>query len=335
MQDEDDGSENGICRVSQRDGSIVWRVYTDSAVRNSVAFSPEGQLLSLSFCGRLSRLDAATGATVWQRDTHGFPERWTATAPVVADGVVYVGAKSGYAAYDVESGKELWFRRFTGTLDLLADQIGDKWGAYYCPIVYEDLLIVLVSRRGLVALQRESGRIVWERPLPNCQDYWASPVLAGDLVVSSGESEQMLVLRARDGSDVWHEPVLEDRGFSQHYATGILIEEQRIYAGACDGTVIACELDSGRLLWRFQTGPNVLDMAAQQRGISTVLAPPVRYDQWIVACGVDAVLYLLNAGTGECEARTPFDAPITAPPVALADGLVVGTWDGRLRRFGA
>jgi outer membrane protein assembly factor BamB/predicted MPP superfamily phosphohydrolase len=335
LQDEDDAKHSGVCCVRQYDGSIIWRVHTDSAVRNSVAVAAGGELFALSFCGRLARLDAATGATVWYADTHGFPERWTATAPAVADGVVYVGAKSGYAAYDVETGKELWSRRFSGSLDLLADPIGDKWGAYYTPIVYQDLLITLVSRRGLVALQRDTGRIVWERPLPQCQDYWASPVLAGDLIVSGGEVDHMLVVQARSGDDLWHERVLEDGGFPQNYVTGIAVDGGRLYAGACDGHVMACELYSGKLLWRFQTGPNVLDMAAGQCGISTILAPPVLYNGQVVACGVDAVLYLLNAETGMCQDQTPFDAPITAAPVVLNDGLCVATWDGWLRRFSA
>ena len=47
-----------------------------------------------------------------------------------ADVAVYASAKSGYVAHDVESGKELWTRRFSATLDLLADPIGDKWDAY-------------------------------------------------------------------------------------------------------------------------------------------------------------------------------------------------------------
>ena len=334
MQDEDEGVNGGVCRVRQDDGSITWHTRADSAVRNSVAVSADGGVISLTFCGRLSRLDAATGAVAWQVDTHGFPERWTATAPAVADGVVYVGAKSAYGAHDIGTGEELWFRRFTGTLDLMADRIGDKWGAYYVPIVYEDLLIVLVSRRGLVAMRRDNGRIVWERPLPNCQDYWASPVLAGDCVISGGESDYMLAVRARDGEDLWHERVLEEHGFDYNYVTGISVSGGRIYAGACDGSAIACELDAGKVLWRFQTGLNVLDMAAQHRGISTVLAPPVAYDGRLAVCGLDAVFYLLNTETGVCEGETPFDAPVTAAPLVLEDeSLCVATWDGKLRRF--
>ena len=220
-------------------------------------------------------------------------------------------------------------------MDILADHIGDKWGAYYTPIAYEDLLIVLVSRRGLVALHRESGRIVWERPLPHCQDYWASPQLCGDLVVSSGASEHLLAVRAGDGGEVWNQRILDDAGCDYNYLTGITLHEGRIYAGSCDGYVNACELASGARLWRFQSGPNALDMAPQQRGINTVLAAPVIYDGRVVACGVDAVLYLLQADTGACVARTEFEAPITASPLVLDDGLCVATWDGMLRRFRA
>ena len=334
LQDEDEGVDSGVCRVRREDGSIVWYRRTDSAVRGSVAVAGDGALFAMSFCGRLSRLEATTGETVWDTDTPGFPERFTATTPVVADGAVYIGAKSGYGAYDVGTGQELWFRRFSGTLDLPADHIGDKWGSYYKPVIFGELLITLVSRRSLMALQRATGRIVWERPLPNCQDYWASPLLAGERVISSGESEHMLAVRAGDGVDLWHERVLEDHGFDSDYATGLLVSGDRIYAGACDGDVIACDLDSGQVLWRFRTGPNVLDMAASHRGIRTVLAPPVLYDGRIVVCGVDAVVYMMNPESGECEAQTPFEAPITAPPIAVDDGLYVATWDGTLRRFG-
>ena len=335
LQDEDDGRHSGVCRVRQADGAVVWRAQLDAAVRNSVAVSASGAVFAFSFCGGLWRLDALTGETIWRRDTQGFPERWTATAPVLADGAVYVGAKSGYSAYDADTGEQIWHRPFTGTMDILADHIGDKWGAYYTPIAYEDLLIILVSRRGLVALHRESGRIVWERPLPHCQDYWASPQLCGDLVVSSGASEHLLAVRAGDGGEVWNQRILDDAGFDYNYLTGITLHEGRIYAGSCDGYVNACELASGARLWRFQSGPNALDMAAQQRGINTVLAAPVIYDGRVVACGVDAVLYLLEADTGTCVARTEFEAPITASPLVLDDGLCVATWDGMLRRFRA
>ena len=86
-----------------------------------------------------------------------FSERWMAGSPAVAGGVVYAGAKSGYGAHDAGTGEPLWFRRFSGTLDLIADPTGDKWGAWFTPIVCGGLLICLVPRRALTALDAKAG----------------------------------------------------------------------------------------------------------------------------------------------------------------------------------
>ncbi len=333
LQDDDDGRESGVCRVDLDDGSIVWHCRTDSAIRNSVAVA-DGALIAMSNCGRLSGLDAATGKLLWHADTPGFPERWMAGTPAVADGVAYAGAKSGYGAHDARTGKPLWFRRFSGTLDLIADPTGDKWGAWFTPILYGELLISLVPRRALTALDRKSGRIVWEHALPDSQDWWASPILVGDTVVSGGEPNHLLAVRALDGDVVFDERVLDESAAAGNCVTGLTVEGGRLYAGSGDGKVIACDLATGEVKWEFRTGGAMLDMAPHRRDACTVLAPPVLYGGRVVACGVDGVMYQLNADSGDCEGTTRFASPITAAPVPLEDGIVVVTWDGVLRRFG-
>lgn len=333
LQDDDDGTESGLCRVDLDDGSIVWHCRTDSAIRNSAA-AADGALFAMSDCGRLWSLEAGTGEVRWHADTPGFPERWMAGSPAVADGVVYAGAKSGYGACDSRTGEQLWFRRFSGTLDLIADPTGDKWGAWFTPIVWGQLLICLVPRRALTALDRESGRIVWERPLPVSQDWWASPILAGDAVVSGGEPNHLIAVRARDGGVLFDERVLDESALANNYVTGLAAGGPLLYAGSGDGKVIACDLDTGKVRWEFQTGEALLDMAPQRRGASTVLARPVIHGGKVVVCGADGVVYHLNADSGDCEGTTQFAAPITAAPVPLEDGIAVVTWDGVLRRFG-
>ena len=324
LQDDDDGRESGVCRVDLDDGSIVWHCRTDSAIRNSVA-AEDGALFAMSNCGRLSGLDAATGKLLWQADTPGFPERWMAGTPAVADGVAYAGAKSGYGAHDARTGEPLWFRRFSGTLDLIADPTGDKWGAWFTPIVYGELLICLVPRRALTALDRKSGRIVWKHGLPVSQDWWASPILVGDTVVSGGEPNRLLAVRARDGGVVFDEKVLNESAVADNYVSGLAVEGPRLYAGSGDGKVISCDLATGGVKWEFRTARAMLDMAPQRRDASTVLAPPVLYGGRVVACGADGVMYHLDAESGEGEGTTRFASPITAAPVPLEDGIVVVT----------
>ena len=277
----------------------------------------------MSDCGRLWSLDAATGEVLWQTDTPGFPERWMAGSPAVAGGVVYAGAKSGYGACDARTGEQLWFRRFSGTLDLIADPTGDKWGAWFTPVVCGGLLICLVPRRALTALDRESGRIVWEHVLPASQDWWASPILAGDAVVSGGEPNRLLAVRARDGGVLFDEKVLDESAAADNYVTGLAAEGPLLYAGTGDGKVIACDLDTGKMRWEFQTGEALLDMAPQRRGGSTVLAPPVIHGGQVVACGADGVIYHLNADSGDCEGTTR---------VRVADNGRAGPARGRNRR---
>ncbi len=332
LQDDDDGSQSGVCRVDLDDGSILWHCRTDSAVRNSVA-AADGALFAMSDCGRLWSLDEETGEVLWHADTPGFPERWMAGSPAVAGGVVYAGAKSGYGACDARTGEPLWFRRFSGTLDLIADPAGDKWGAWFTPIVCGGLLICLVPRRALTALDRESGRTVWEHVLTASQDWWASPILAGDAVVSGGEPNRLLAVRARDGGVLFDEKVLDGSAVADNYVTGLAAEGPLLYAGTGDGKVMACDLGTGKVRWEFQTGEALLDMAPQRRGGSTVLARPVIHGGQVVACGADGVICHLNADSGECEGTVEFGSPITAAPVPLEDGIAVVTWDGVLRRF--
>ena len=54
---------------------------------------------------RLNAIDAATGQLKWYFPTNGF----ALSSPVVADGVVYIGATGGYFfAVDADAGRELW-----------------------------------------------------------------------------------------------------------------------------------------------------------------------------------------------------------------------------------
>ena len=92
-----------------------------------------------------------------------------------------------------------WFRRFSGTLDLIADPTGDKWGAWFTPIVYGELLICLVPRRALTALDRKSGANRLGARAPGQPGLVGFADSGGDTVVSGGEPNRLLAVRAGTG----------------------------------------------------------------------------------------------------------------------------------------
>ena len=338
LQDESSRGENGVCRVSGATGEVVWKVPTDSAVRNSVTVAADGACLAFTSTGRLYSIDAASGEVRWQVDTPEFPQRWAATSPAVRDETVYVGAKSGYAAYDIETGRERWHTGFVGTYDLIADPPGDKWGCYASPLVHQDLLIAFVPRRGLVALDRATGWVTWELSLDGTEDYWAAPVFAGDRLVSGGEPGKLVVVAPRSGEVLWHTEVMEvhrpepDKPVLR-YASGLAVDRGRIYAATSQGEVVCCDLQTADILWTFQSGYDLLDMTPGRRGVRSLLAAPVAAQGFLLVSGLDGVLYMLDATSGDRVSETRFDSPLTAAPCLLEDGIALATWDGRLFRY--
>ena len=324
----DDSSErkSGVYSIDAEDGQERWTLIADASIKNSVALGTEGIGAAVSIAGQIYGFKIGLGDVVWRQKLPRHPERSIYTRPEIADGIVYVGAKSGYGAYELETGKQLWYSPLTVSANF-GDPVGEGWGSYPSPQAFGDLLLVLLNGRGLMALDRRSGATVWEQPL-EVTHYYANPVLAGDLLVSGGSYDHLAVLSAETGDIVWQKPVLDAQ-----YPTNLTVEGQRLYVSTNQGTVRCLDLESGERYWDFQSGDDLLDMNPFRRDVRTILARPVRYRDMLVVGGVDGVLYLLEAETGALISRTQFPAPITAAPAFLEDGYCVATWDGRLYRF--
>ena len=231
-------------------------------------------------------------------------------------------------AYNLITGARQWYAEIEG---------GDGWPCYASPRVFGDLLILLVQRRGLMALDRRNGKVAWERTL-GVENPYARPVVDGSLVVTGsgapalhwygGEPAQLAVLGAGTGEVMWNRAVLPSR-----YPTGLAVRDDRLYATTPDGEALCLDLQSGALLWRFQTGDDLMDMVPARREVRSILAAPVVYGDRLLICGGDGCVYILNARSGACASRTTLGSPITAAPCLTEDGFCVGAYDGQLFCF--
>jgi outer membrane protein assembly factor BamB len=325
LQDAAYPGRDGIYCLHAQTGEFRWHVHTDAGVRNSVAVTPSAQsetgdlCAAVSIAGRVFVMEIESGGILWQADLPGYPERWLYTSPTVADDTLYVGAKAGYAAYDLETGREKWYT---------AIESNDAWSCYASPQIYGDLLIVLAQRRGLLALSRVDGSIVWEQKLAVEYQY-PSPVIFDDLLISGGNAKSLAVFQAQSGEIIWHKPVLSSR-----HVSGLTVHGKRIYVTTPDGEAQCYDLYSGELHWRFQTGEDLLDMTPYRRGIRSILAAPAIFRDYLLVGGCDGVLYVLSAVSGECQSRISLGSPITSAPCLVEDGFYVGTYAGKVSHFG-
>ena len=327
LRDEGYPACNGVCCIEVGSGDLVWHTRTDATVKNSVAVA-DGICGAVSVTGRVYALEEASGHLLWQANLPGYPERWIYTSPVIADGTLYAGVKASYAAFDLKTGEQQWY---------VPIEDSDNWSCYASPQVYEDLLLLLVQRRGLMALDRQSGNVVWEQQI-GVEYPYPTPVVAGDLLVSggdssglnhfTGEASHLTALQAISGEVVWDKPILPAR-----YPTGLLVRDGLIFATTPGGEALCFDCHSGALLWRFQTEVDLLDMVPYRRGVRSILAAPVHFEDCLLICGCDGCLYALDAASGECRGRVVFGSPITAPPCVVEGGLFVGTYDGRIFYF--
>jgi len=317
LRDEGPGESGGVQCLDAASGAPRWYFCSVASVKNSAAVDAQGRCAFVSASGRVWVVDAATGSELWQADLPGYPDRWVHVAPVVAAGTVYAGAKGGYGAYDLDSGERQWYTK-----------LDDHDAFPFCasPLVAGERLILLQQGRGLLALQRCSGEIAWERVLGTSYPCGA-PVRVGDLLVSGGDDKCLVVLEAESGEIVWQEQVLDA------YPSGLAADEEHIFVVTPGGQVRCFELDSGALCWQFQSGDDLIDMTPYSRAGRSILAAPLIWGERVVVGGNDGLLYVLDGASGQCLGQTDFGAPITAPPCLIGDGICVGIWDGRVYYF--
>lgn len=317
LGDEDDGRNSGIRSIDSRTGGLNWQIRTDSSIKNSVATS-KGLCTAVSVTGRLYLVDISSGRMGWCTDLPGFPDRWIYTSPVMGSEAVYAGAKQGYGAYDIDKGSQLWYSQI---------ESNDAWSCYASPQLYKDLIIVLVQRRGLLALDNSRGTVAWEAKMP-VEYHYSSPVVAGDLIVSGGERENLAVLRADSGEILWQGGELLGR-----YPTGIAVGNDWVYTTTSDGMVQCNDLLSGQRYWSFAVQEDLLDMTPYRREVKSILAGPLIMGNDVIVCGCDGHVYVLDSASGACTERVSLGSPITATPCITGGGICVGTYDGWIYCF--
>ena len=332
LRGEDFQDRVGVLCLDGAEGADKWHFRTESSVKNSVALGADGSCAAASVSGRIYLLDAATGVLRWAAQLPGYPELFVYTTPRIAGSSVYVGEKGICGALDLTSGEMKWSRsldrRDESTASFRRGVAGRDVPCYAGPLVFRQLLMVLVPGRGLLALHQESGEIAWEVELTNGKLAPAAPALEGEVLVSAGDVNKLMVLTASTGEVLWHREVLEG-----DYPTGLAVAGERIYVTTPVGGVRCFDLWSGDLQWRFETGPDLLDMIPRRRGLRSLLATPVFWHERLIVGANDGLLYLLDSTTGACTSRLDLGAPISATPCIDGDRIWVGTFDGRLYCF--
>jgi outer membrane protein assembly factor BamB len=327
--DDRTGQRIALC-LSTRDGAILWRQNFDAAHysmhrRNSVATAtPAADDKHVYFSWAVPEkceviaLDHA-GKLVWQADlgrfkgNHGF-----GSSPIVVGKLVVLANDQDGAGFLIA------LERDTGTVRWKTPRQSGN-ATYATPCVYrpkdgDELLIFTNWKRGITAVEPESGKIRWELSCfnPRLQERSiASPVLAGDLILGTcgfvTAQKHFVAVRpdGKDAKEVWR---LEK---AVSYLPTPLVKDGRIYLCSEVGIATCLDAATGKQLWQERLGNNFS-------------ASPVAAGDRIYCVADDGKVYVLAAAEKfELLGKSSLGEPTQSTP-AIAGGTIYFRTPGHL-----
>lgn len=217
------------------------------------------------------------------------------TSPVVADGVVYVGAGKELYALDAVTGKVRW--EFSAQDFITSSAAVANGRVFVSDFSY------------FYAIDQYTGALIWSYPAYSA--VYFSSVATGDMVlISSGQS--LIALDAGDGAKRWEKNV-PGTSLIPAGAQGDIVFVKTT------NELFALDRTSGRELWSF-------------RDVNYVSLPALtqQYVFVINGMGASAAVEAIDIATGASIWSQPVPRLATTAPVIAGRAIYVRTTDGRV-----
>lgn len=315
---------------------VVWEEHTKSKPVGPLTIYHD-HLVYPDARNKIRFLDAASGEFRGRIKPKGTPQ----TGLVAADNLAFyaIGPRHNrLKCVNLRSGKEQWTRRFNDASP----------GA----IVVDNRLIIGSSNGVLLALEPETGKVVWHF---TSESMLTVPASFGDgKIVQPGDDGNLYVLSSQDGSEIFRTRL-----------GGELVSpaavSDKIYIGDISGSVYGIDLSTGAIAWETKlkgpvwTSPAVaggrlyvghsagelvaLDAATghvlwTHNTVDVIRASAIVAGKYVVVGTMTGKVYSLDAATGQIVSQRELDGPIFTAPVTDGERVFVATEKGYITCFG-
>lgn len=298
-------ADGTVLALNKADGKQAWKVeLKDTAISGGPGFG-EGLVLLGTAKGEVIALDAADGTERWRTQLSSE----VLTAPVADLGTVVARTGDGKVfGLDAAGGNQRW------RLDRDIPVLTLRGNA--APVLSQGHVLVGLEAGRLVALDLDSGQVVWESvvsvpsgrtELERIADIDGAPMVLDRTVYVATYQGEVAALSEATGRSLWQ------RKMSAY--TGVAVDWRRVFVSDDSGTLWALDADTGEVQWSQKS--------LSWRGLS---APAVIGGQVVVG-DFEGYVHFFDADTGTPTGRVRVgDEPIVAAPVVR---------DGRLYILGS
>lgn len=295
----------------------------------------DGTIFLASQRGQVLALEQATGKTRWEVQT-GLPI--TGGLEIGFENVFFATSDAEVVALKLHDGATSWTARVSS--EVLS-----------VPRFSDGLLVVRSIDGAINTLDSASGEERWSyvRDVPALSlRGTSSPVIKSGGVISGYANGKLVVLRLKDGMQIWETSVAVPRGRGAlsrmvDVDSDPLAGERFIYAATYNGGVAAVDIRSGQIAWRRSELSSYKKMAAdwvslfvvdvnnhiwsseqsngainwQQEGLENRrITPVVRMGQYLITADYEGYVHVLLAADGRLIGRLKVsDAAINLPPI--------------------
>src|SRR3954471_10346878 len=208
--------------------TLRWTFEAPDAIESSAAIA-DGTVYVGASSGDLLAVDLETGKLRWKYATGN---ELGESSPAVAGGLVYIGDLAGVVhAVHAQDGSRAWTFKTNGEVKS-------------SPTIVDGIVLIGSYDTHLYALDGRTGAVRWK--LQTEGPVHATPAVQNGLVYLGGCDERFRVIRAADGKLVFQIPLGGYTGAST------LVSGERAYVGTFNQDVVALDLKTRRIAWRYR-----------------------------------------------------------------------------------
>lgn len=282
----------------------------------------EGVLYVSSGFGRLTALDAKTGAQKWQK-------RLNATgsgAPLVSGGILYLvaGDETGWAV-NTNDGRIIW--QIEGT-----PSVGNVLGAP-APVIASEFSVFAFGSGDIAATFRRGGILRWNasvaggrrgRAAAQIVDVTAGPMVSGNSILIGNHSGRTVSFDVDSGERNWTAP---EGAVDTVWPVG-----NSVFLISDRSQLVRLDAADGAIVWAIDLPGFVKDKPGRRGPIFAHYGPIMAGSRLVVASN-DGFLRFFNPVDGALVHRVEVPGGATTAPVVAGQTLYVVSTKGELHAF--
>ena len=304
-------SVDGVIQATNKaKGSVLWSKQLPHHLMSGPAVG-NGHLAVATTASTIIVLNQADGSTLWQTSISSD----SLGKPVISGQHVFVKTIDGNLySFNLKTGEKIW------AVDHGSPHLILK--ASSSPILMDKLVLVGFSDGKLDAVERDTGRVIWQRNIVYANggsdverlvDIDADPIVHGEELYLASYQGYVGALSLKNGEFTWRKP-------ASIYKNMLVIGDTLFYVDS-DSIIWALNRVNGQVKWKQD--------ALKARG----LTEPVVLNHHLFVGDKLGYLHGLDMGNGQLVSRTYVNAPIFTAPVVSGSNIYVLTTNGKLSRF--